>query len=763
MDLISSGNFPILNPTLNELNLEGLSKEERSRILAVIKKEQDFSTTESTAHMNRLQKMEGQLSKFTNLMKGWQFRWFVLDPESGTLTYFLDKQKQKNRGTLPLSGAVISPSDEDSMSFMISAHNGDLYKLRAIDAKERQHWINLIRAVAEYHSQNALTKPARPPAPTAESSMKRSNTTSAGATNNILKSPGLIKSHSLKLSPKIRSPRAPPAPPQQPPQLANPIQEELKNIKDALNSVAEFQSSAVEALENGPPSGEALNSLDEQVLLLKATSQATVNILQQCYSILQQQSLEVRGSAQTTSLPPGAKIKWFEPQNKGFINKSGSTTSEESIEEAMDVAAAGGACDNLTQRSLMSISQHSEEEVEDKEKYTDEQLEDMEPHKSVILHLLSQLKLGMDLTRVVLPTFVLEKRSLLEMYADFLGHSDLFTSIPDRKTPEDRMLAVLEFYLTSFHVGRKSGVAKKPYNPILGEYFVCSMDTSSTINNTSQQQTSQPDPLLNGDSPVGPEGRVYFVAEQVSHHPPISAFYAECPSKKICMNTHIWTKSKFYGMSIGVINVGEGVISLPELHEDYIITFPNAYCRSILTQPWIELGGRTLIRCPQSGYSASVTFHTKPFYGGKLNRVTFEVKNSSSDTGQVICHGEGSWDGKIQFNYPKRTPSSKTIDVKDLSITPKRVRPVDKQLDYESRKLWQNVTESLIKPNLEKATEEKHKLEERQRKEAKERVASGTEWKTKLFKKAGETYLFNQHIAHVQRNRKSRTASTPNA
>ena len=28
------------------------------------------------------------------------------------------------------------------------------------------------------------------------------------------------------------------------------------------------------------------------------------------------------------------------------------------------------------------------------------------------------------------------------------------------------------------------------------------------------------------------------------------------------MNTHIWTKSKFYGMSIGVVNVGEGKVFL---------------------------------------------------------------------------------------------------------------------------------------------------------------------------------------------------------
>lgn len=49
---------------------------------------------------------------------------------------------------------------------------------------------------------------------------------------------------------------------------------------------------------------------------------------------------------------------------------------------------------------LSSISQYGSQEVEDKEIQTDDHLEDMEPHKSVILHLLAQLKLGMDLTRV---------------------------------------------------------------------------------------------------------------------------------------------------------------------------------------------------------------------------------------------------------------------------------------------------------------------------------------------------------------------------
>lgn len=42
------------------------------------------------------------------------------------------------------------------------------------------------------------------------------------------------------------------------------------------------------------------------------------------------------------------------------------------------------------------------------------------------MHLLSQLSVGMDLTKITLPTFILERRSLLEMFADFFAHPDLY-------------------------------------------------------------------------------------------------------------------------------------------------------------------------------------------------------------------------------------------------------------------------------------------------------------------------------------------------
>lgn len=63
-----------------------------------------------------------------------------------------------------------------------------------------------------------------------------------------------------------------------------------------------------------------------------------------------------------------------------------------------------------------------------------------------------------------------------------------------------------------------------------------------------------------------------------------------------------------------------GCLYLLEHDEEYTFTLPCAYARSILTVPWVELGGKINISCAKSGYSAVITFQTKPFYGGKLHK-----------------------------------------------------------------------------------------------------------------------------------------------
>ncbi len=52
-------------------------------------------------------------------------------------------------------------------------------------------------------------------------------------------------------------------------------------------------------------------------------------------------------------------------------------------------------------------------------------------------------------------------------------------------------------------------------------------------------------------------------------------------------------------------------LKLGEHGEEYQFTLPSAFGRSILTVPWVELGDRITVTCPQSGYSANIHFHTK--------------------------------------------------------------------------------------------------------------------------------------------------------
>lgn len=87
-------------------------------------------------------------------------------------------------------------------------------------------------------------------------------------------------------------------------------------------------------------------------------------------------------------------------------------------------------------------------------------------------------------------------------------------SIADKKTPKERMIQVVKWYMSAYHAGRKSSVAKKPYNPILGEVFQCHWDIPGFT------ETADNTPVVNGPLPWCTRGQLAFIAEQVSHHPP---------------------------------------------------------------------------------------------------------------------------------------------------------------------------------------------------------------------------------------------------
>ncbi|XP_077364368.1 oxysterol-binding protein-related protein 10 isoform X3 [Festucalex cinctus] len=646
--------------------------------------------------------------------------------------------------------------------FIVNSVNGELYKLRASDAKEQQYWVSQLQACARRHSDcSAKVRKLK-------GSDEHLSAEESGGGQDVLGSSSSGRNRSFSLLPHL-TPTSSPASQRQPAHTSSPgnivtithhkspaaarraksqYPGRLLEVKEMMSQAEGQQKNLVQSIDSLPTKGP-VSCLDQDLLLLKATSAATLSCLGECLNILQQSQSQAPPLSQATQrnhavTTDGAPV-WTVPKSpSGQHLKNGGPTPLRSAEPSPA----------LRERSLSHAAEHQagpgdisqSEEVTDTEDNEEEDLGVLDDQRSVILHLLSQLKLGMDLTRVVLPTFILEKRSLLEMYANFMAHPDLFLSIAGGVTAEDRIVRFVEYYLTSFHEGRKGAVAKKPYNPVLGETFHCSWEVPRDKIKPLLRANQGPARESSRDA-TGGCYRVRFVAEQVCHHPPVSAFYCECRERRMCVNAHVWTKSKFMGMSIGVSMVGEGVLCLAEHEEEYVFSLPSAYARSILTVPWVELGGKVSINCARSGYSAAVTFHTKPFYGGKVHRVTAEVKHNPTNT--IVCKAQGEWNGTLEFTYS--SGETKVIDTARLAVTRKKLRPLDKQGRSESRRLWQHVTASLRDGNMDEATAHKHGLEEQQRADERRRAAVNKAWTPKYFTKEcnmlqGDGWMYNNPL-----------------
>lgn len=224
-------------------------------------------------------RFEGQLSKFTNVVKGWQFRWFVLEPESGRLEYYLlEERNGKCRGSQHLAGAVVLPSEEDSQTFTVNFASGEIFKLRASHARERQIWVDRLRACAHMHNEALASN--HPPFPVREFLPP----TPPGSRSHISNGEPSEQLQNLSLS----------------------VLDAFGSVHDMIHKADEKQQQLAEAIEALPlhltqqsdtrsaseisarsNAGGSLSCHDEELLLLKATSQATVLCMESALAMLQ--------------------------------------------------------------------------------------------------------------------------------------------------------------------------------------------------------------------------------------------------------------------------------------------------------------------------------------------------------------------------------------------------------------------------------------------------------------------------------------------
>lgn len=328
--------------------------------------------------------------------------------------------------------------------------------------------------------------------------------------------------------------------------------------------------------------------------------------------------------------------------------------------------------------------------------------------QSILMGIISQLRPGCDLSKITLPTFILEKKSMLERITNFFQIPDILLEANSTDDDLMRFLLMVKWYLASWHISPKA--VKKPLNPVLGEVFSCYWEG------------------LPGDNTA------FYISEQTSHHPPKSSYFYLVPERKIRVDGIVIPKSKFLGNSSAALMEGVGHVILGERDDEtYIMNQPNVYCRGILFGKLrYELGDHMVIKCPKTGFEADIEFRTKGFISGTYDAIEGVIKNTK--TGEDLYTISGKWNEVMELKNNATGKKEVFFDTSTTQLYSPKTRPLEEQLDYESRKLWSPTVAALAKRNHELATEEKYKVENEQRLSAKKRLEDGVEFHPKLFR-----------------------------
>ncbi|KAJ0417209.1 hypothetical protein BJY00DRAFT_211676 [Aspergillus carlsbadensis] len=350
--------------------------------------------------------------------------------------------------------------------------------------------------------------------------------------------------------------------------------------------------------------------------------------------------------------------------------------------------------------------------------------------------------------RFSLPAQLLEPTPNLE-YWNYLDRPETFASIGKSEDPLGRMLEVLRFWFTK-DLKYIKGKPCKPYNSTLGEFFRCSWEVDSTLPKLPLLANGH---AVNGVSSVTDDTRklakVCFLTEQTSHHPPVSAFYIDCPETGVSARGFDQISAKFTGTSIrvspGQHNLGIFLNISQRDDEEYQLTHPAAHLGGLLRGALsITVADTCYIVCAKTGIKIILQYLEEGWISRAQNKVEGVIfrYNPDKDTttrikdvpeGDVLAKISGSWHGQLYYTMAGSSEPQLLIDIAPLFPVAKSLPPEETQLLNESRKFWSGVTEAILDKRYSQATKLKQEIEERQREKAAERQAKNEEWKPRFF------------------------------
>ncbi|WFD35665.1 hypothetical protein MCUN1_002526 [Malassezia cuniculi] len=316
-----------------------------------------------------------------------------------------------------------------------------------------------------------------------------------------------------------------------------------------------------------------------------------------------------------------------------------------------------------------------------------------------------------DLSKLTAPSFILSPVSL----TDWGEHPEHFASIQAAATPEQRMVVVLRWFIATLkgqYTSRNTsmGSEKKPLNPVLGELFYGSWPATDK------------------------RGETKLIVEQVSHHPPITAYHLENKDAGVSVEGHSGQKTSFTGRSITVVQVGHAILRIKrdEGDEVYLISLPKLSIDGLLLgSPYIELTGSTSITA-STGLTATINYSGRGYFSGKAH--SFNASITSNKSKESLLDVSGTWSGSSVVKAGSLLPLNSVFwDADAIPREELSVKPIEEQGEYESRRVWRNVAEGIRKGDYGAASKDKSRIENEQRQLRKDEAAAGTKHQLKHF------------------------------
>lgn len=173
----------------------------------------------------------------------------------------------------------------------------------------------------------------------------------------------------------------------------------------------------------------------------------------------------------------------------------------------------------------------------------------------------------------------------------------------------------------------------------------------------------------------GPVVKVSYLTEQTSHHPPVSAFYVDCPEKGLTARGFDQISAKFTGTSIRVTpgehNLGIFITLSKRNNEEYQLTHPAAHLGGLLRGTLsVTVGDQCYITCPQTKIKTILHYMEEGWLGKTQNKVEglvfrYDPENDNKNTlksvpdKDVLARISGNWKEKLYYSLgPKGVSTS---------------------------------------------------------------------------------------------------------